>query len=253
MNIQQFDFNFWPVRVLMLEEQPWFVAKDVCNVLELEPRDSVRYLDDDEKSNVSSKHIGQIGGRDPIIINESGLYSLVLRSRKPEAKKFRKWVTSEVLPAIRKHGGYLTPAKTEEILANPDLLIQLATQLKKERAEKATLKMFMNHKNELIDSLSKDSRYLRQVVEAESELTITEIAKELGMSGRALNSILIEKEIIYKLGKSYVLYAKYQDKGLTKTRTELFVHEGKQMTSWQLVWTQRGRKFIHELIRKKGR
>lgn len=252
MNIQQFDFNFWPVRVIELEDQAWFIAKDVCNVLEIDNvSQALSRLDLDEKNTIILNE--GIGNPQKAIVNESGFYSLVLSSRKPDARKFKKWVTSEVLPAIRKHGGYLTPAKTEEILANPDLLIELATQLKKEREEKKTMKALMQHKNELINVLSEDSRYLRQVVAAQSELTVTEIAKELGMSGRKLNEILIDRKIIYKLGKSYVLYAQYQDKGLTKTRTTTFEHEGKTMASWQLVWTQRGRKFIHELLRKKGR
>lgn len=251
MNIQKFDFNFWTVRVLDLEGEPWFFAKDLSNVLGFNHVPSmVRGLDDDEKG-VQRMHTPG-GMQDLTIINESGLYSLILRSSKPEAKKFKKWVTSEVLPAIRKQGGYLTHAKTEEILANPDLLIELANQLKFERNEKAKYKSFLSMKNGLIEALSSDSQYLREVLESKSELTITEISKELGLSGRALNSRLIDLGIIYKLGKSYVLYAKYQAMGLTKTRTSTFIHEGETMTSWQLVWTQKGKKFIHDLIKEKG-
>lgn len=250
MNIQQFDFNFWPVRVMELEGNPWFVAKDICSVLEIQNvTQALGRLDEDERAMFN---IGRQGNTN--FVNESGFYSLVLSSRKPEAKVFKKWVTSEVLPAIRKHGGYLTPAKTEEILANPDLLIELATQLKKERQEKAMMRNHLSQKDALIKSLSADSKYLREELEAEGEFTATEVAKSMGMSARALNSILLSKEIIYKVGSSYVLYAQYQDKGLTKTRVGSFQSpDGKNMASFQLVWTLKGRKFIYDLLRKKGR
>lgn len=93
------------------------VAKDVCDALEIgNVSQAVSYLDEDEKSNIITNDIAQNGGRAPLIINESGLYSLILRSRKPEAKKFKKWVTAEVLPSIRKHGVYATGEKLEESL-----------------------------------------------------------------------------------------------------------------------------------------
>lgn len=102
-----FNFNNNQVRVIEKEGEPWFVATDVCTVLELIPRDSIPRLDDDEKSYVDRTLLGLNPGKSMYIINESGLYSLIMTSRKPSAKKFRKWVTSEVLPAIRKTGGYI--------------------------------------------------------------------------------------------------------------------------------------------------
>lgn len=96
---------------------PWFVAKDACTILGTETRDLRKILDEDEVSNVDSIHIGGIsagnGGRSPLAISEAGLYSLILRSRKPEAKAFKRWVTHEVLPSIRKQGGYINPRATE--------------------------------------------------------------------------------------------------------------------------------------------
>ena len=90
------------VRAVVKDGEPWFVAKDVCDALEIgNVSQAVSYLDEDEKSNIITNDIAQNGGRAPLIINESGLYSLILRSRKPEAKKFKKWVTAEVLPSIR--------------------------------------------------------------------------------------------------------------------------------------------------------
>ncbi|MBQ8418120.1 MAG: Bro-N domain-containing protein [Phascolarctobacterium sp.] len=125
------DFGF--VRVVMKDGEPWFVGKDVAETLGY--KDTVntlkKHVDLEDKGRCQ---IGtQFGEKETVIINESGLYSLVLRSKLPQARQFKRWVTSEVLPSIRKHGGYLTPDKVEEALLNPDTLINLALQLKKER------------------------------------------------------------------------------------------------------------------------
>ena len=125
--------EFGSVRVIMQDNDPWFVAKDICDTVELSVRDSVRYLDDEEKSYVPREHIGLPPGKNIIIINESGLYSLILRSRKPEAKKFKKWVTSEVLPSIRKTGSYsmqqLSPA--EMLVEQAKMLVELEKKANK--------------------------------------------------------------------------------------------------------------------------
>jgi prophage antirepressor-like protein len=119
------------VRVIT-DSESWFVAKDVCEILGLsDVSKSVSRLEDDEKG---TKIIPTPGGNQSmLVINESGLYSLILTSNKPEAKEFKRWITHEVIPQIRKHGGYLTPSKIEEVLLNPDTIIQLATQLKNEQ------------------------------------------------------------------------------------------------------------------------
>ena len=124
--------EFGKIRVVEHSGAPWFVGKDVCDCLEIgNSRDAAASLDDDEKGVALIDTPG--GKQEMSIISEPGLYSLVLRSRKPEAKAFKRWIVHEVLPAIRKHGGYLTPKKLEEALLNPDVLIRLATQLKEER------------------------------------------------------------------------------------------------------------------------
>jgi anti-repressor protein len=123
----------------MQSSEPWFVAKDVCECLELDLASGARGLDDDEKGLHTVQTPG--GAQEMSIVSEAGLYSLILRSRKPEAKTFKRWITHEVLPAIRKHGGYLTPAKLEEALLNPDTLIRLATDLKEEREKRQALEV----------------------------------------------------------------------------------------------------------------
>lgn len=124
MDIQIFtNDRFGEVRVTEVNGEPMFCLADVCKVLDLDPiQDS---LGRTQQAN---------------FVNEDGLYDTILDSRKPDARAFRKWVTSEVLPSIRKHGGYLTPQKVEEALLNPDVLIRLATNLKEERTKRPVLK-----------------------------------------------------------------------------------------------------------------
>lgn len=129
---------FGSVRTMMIEGEPWLVGKDVAEALGYaKPLNALAaHVDgDDSLKQGLTDSLGRT--QETILINESGLYSLVMSSKLPEAKKFKRWVTSEVLPAIRKHGGYLTPDKVEEALLNPDTIIQLATQLKEERLARA--------------------------------------------------------------------------------------------------------------------
>lgn len=134
-----FTYEDTNVRTVATEDgTPWFVAKDVCNILGLSnPRTSLALLDEDEKGVHSMDTLG--GKQELTTVNEAGLYALILKSRKPEARKFKRWVTHEVLPSIRKRGGYLTPEATEKALTDPDFIIQLATSLKEERAKRAAL------------------------------------------------------------------------------------------------------------------
>ena len=133
--LQVFNYKEQVVRTIERDGEVWFVAKDVCDVLELSnPTMAIQELDEDERSKY---YLGRQGEAN--IISEPGLYALVLKSRKPEAKEFSRWVRHEVLPAIRQHGGYLTPAKIEEALLNPDVIIRLAQELKAEREKVAAL------------------------------------------------------------------------------------------------------------------
>lgn len=130
--------TFGDVRAIACNGDPWFVAKDVCECLELgNPRSSLALLDEDEKGVHSVDTPG--GKQEMTIVSEPGLYSLILRSRKPEAKAFKRWVTHDVIPSIRKRGLYATPQTVEAMLADPDTAIKLLTSLKEERAKSAAL------------------------------------------------------------------------------------------------------------------
>lgn len=132
--------EFGTLRGIEINGESWLVGKDVAERLGYSnPRDALaRHVDDEDKSTVAF-HDGTSGNPNVTVINESGVYSLIMGSKLPNAKKFKRWVTSEVLPAIRKHGGYLTPEKVEEALLNPDTLIRLATELKDEREKRRAL------------------------------------------------------------------------------------------------------------------
>ncbi|WKV08164.1 phage antirepressor [Thermoanaerobacterium sp. CMT5567-10] len=168
--------EFGQVRVIIKDNEPWFVGKDVAEVLGYSnTRDALaKHIDEDDKSDVAIYDGSQ--NRNMTIINESGLYSLVLSSKLPTAKRFKKWITSEVIPSIRKHGAYLTPEKIEEVLLNPDTIIQLATQLKQEREEK--LKLEEKIKQDKPKVLFADS-----VAISDTAILIGELAKLLKQNG----------------------------------------------------------------------
>lgn len=138
-DVQLYSFDGNQVRTLTDEHgEPWFVAKDVCDILGIRT-DTVRVICDAEdvsEANPNTIGVAQNGGRQPIIVSEPGLYALVLKSRKPEAKEFKYWVTHEVLPSIRRHGAYATDKVIDRIIEDPDFGITLLTQLKDERARR---------------------------------------------------------------------------------------------------------------------
>jgi prophage antirepressor-like protein len=254
-DVQLFQFGTSEIRVIDRQGEPWFVAKDVCDVLEIENvSQALTRLDEDERNTIILNE--GIGNPQKGIINESGLYSLVLSSRKPEAKAFKKWVTSEVLPTIRKHGGYLTPEKTQELINNPDLIIEMAQRVKHEQEKRRQAELLAERNEEIIKLQDKvilevqpKVQYYEQVLAAEDGILTNVIAKELGMSAHTLNKKLKEMGVIYRQGESWLLYHKYQGKGLTKTKTYTYTgSDGKQHTNIQTVWTQKGRELIHQLI-----
>ena len=149
---------FGKIRAIEINNEPYFVAKDVCDILEIKnSRQALTRLDDDEKSDVILNDGSQ--NRNMSVVNEYGLYSLILASRKKEAKQFKRWITHEVIPSIRKHGGYLTETKIEEVLLNPDTIIKLATDLKNERMQKEKLQIENNEQKQLIGELKPKADY----------------------------------------------------------------------------------------------
>lgn len=186
--IQSFNFHNAPVRTLTDEKgEPWFLAKDVCDILETRTNNLRAILEPDEISELSndySNDIAQNGGKTPLIISESGLYSLALKSRKPEAKAFKRWVTHEVLPSVRKHGIYATDTTIDQILADPDFGIRLLTDLKKERAKRIEAET-------QIKELEPKARALDDFTSVPDALLVREAAKLLSNAGTPIG----EKEL----------------------------------------------------------
>ena len=130
-----FVYGLSEVRVILSDEEPWFVAKDVCEVLDItNPTDALKRLDEDERARFNLGRQGEAN-----VVSEAGLYSLILGSRKPEAKAFKRWITHEVIPSIRKRGAYMTPQTVDELLQDPDTMIRLLTDLKEERKQRQQL------------------------------------------------------------------------------------------------------------------
>lgn len=246
MEIQEFYFNGDAVRTLLRDNEPYFVGKDVAEILGYSnPRDALsKHVDSDDKGVAKCDTLG--GTQKLTVINESGLYSLILGSKLPTAKKFKHWVTSEVLPTIRKHGAYMTPAKIEEVLTDPDTIIQLATQLKQEREGRLIAEQRVNE-------LTSKANYYDKVLANPGLVTITQIAKDYGMSGQEMNHKLHELNVIYKQGKTWLLYSKYQKTGWTHSETIMVPKsDGTQKAVMHTKWTQKGRLGLYELLKQHG-
>lgn len=187
-DIQQFDFKGNQLRTLTDKHgDPWFVAKDVCDILEIRTNSLRAILEPDEISELSNDNsidIAQNGGKSPLIISEAGLYGLALKSRKPEAKEFQRWVTHEVLPTIRKHGAYATEATIDRILANPDFGIKLLTDLKEERAKRTEAE-------NQVRELEPKAKALDDFTDVPDALLVREAAKLLSNAGTPIG----EKEL----------------------------------------------------------
>lgn len=179
-------------------------------------------------------------------ITEPEFYKLAFKASNDVAEKFQDWVATEVLPSIRKHGAYLTDKKLEEVLLNPDTLIKLATELKAEREGRLIAEQRVNE-------LTPKASYYDLVLKNESLVTITQIAKDYGMSGREMNAKLHDLKVQYKQGSTWLLYSKYQKTGWTHSDTIVVDRtDGTKKAVMQTKWTQKGRLGLYELLKSNG-
>jgi anti-repressor protein len=224
-----FDYSGLKVRTILKNGEPWFVAKDVCDVLEIKnTTQAIQKLDEDERSMFN---IGRQGETN--IVNEYGLYNLILTSRKPEAKQFKRWVTHEVLPTIRKHGAFITDDVLEKTINDPDYMIGLLTALKLEKQKR----MAVEKTNHILMHVNKT-------------YTATEIAKELGFaSAIKLNKDLQNRKIQFMQNGTWVFYSKYADKGFVEIKQEV-LDNGKVI--YHRRFTQLGREFLLKLYEVEG-
>lgn len=245
-DLQIFNFKGNEVRTVTINDQPYFVGKDVTTILGY--KNASKALNDhvDGEDKLNNKTLSSLGQRGGWLVNESGLYSLIISSKLPDAKKFKRWVTSEVLPSIRKHGAYMTLDKIDEILSDPDTIIKLATQLKVEREGRLVAEQRVNE-------LTPKASYYDLVLQNKTLVTITQIAKDYGMSGQELTRKLHELGVIYRQGKTWLLYSKYQRTGWTQSETFMAPKpDGTQKAVMHTKWTQKGRLGLYELLKQNG-
>ena len=254
-NIKIFENQeFGKIRMIVRNNNIWFVGKDVAEILGYSnTRDAINKRVDTEDKMDGVAICDSIGrSQKPVLINESGLYGLILSSKLDTAKKFKRWVTSEVLPSIRKHGGYIVTNDNDtdaEIMAKALFVADRTIKKKNEVIEKLIEE---NQIKELrIAELQPVKDYVDEILKSEDTMTITQIAADYGKSARELNKILNKEKLIYKVNDQWILYKKHMNKGYTKSETfEVLRSDGTTKIVLNTKWTQKGRLKIHEILEK---
>lgn len=236
-----------PTKSVEMNGEPWFVLKDVCEVLGLtDTGRTAERLDPDELTRTTLVSGGQ--NREMFVINESGLYSVILRSDKPEAKPFRKWVTSEVLPSIRKHGAYMTPETLQAAILNPDTLIQLCQQIKAEQDKNAALTAANSQLTVDKQIMQPKADYFDELVDRNLLTSFRETAKQLEIKEKVLIQFLLEKKYIYRDKKGKLMPYAEKNNGLFELK-ECF-NEKTQWSGTQTLVTPKGRETFRLLYLK---
>lgn len=240
MNTPQiFNFEQNEVRTFVENEVPYFVANDVAKTLGY--KNPSKATNDHCKKAIETWGNDSLGRRQKFkIIPESDVYRLIIKSNLPSAEKFESWVMEEVLPQIRKHGMYAT----DELLDNPDLLIEVATKLKEEK----TLRLIAEQR---VNELQPKADYYDRILNNKGLVTVSTIAKNYGMSAVSFNKLLHELGIQFNQSGTWLLYSKFQDKGYT--HIEPFDYEdknGNRQVKTRMKWTQKGHIFLYETLKK---
>lgn len=251
--------QFGSVRTVVKDGEPWFVAADVCKALEIgNPTDVMKRLDDDERTLVSIE--GASNTLPVNVINEPGLYAVVLGSRKPEAKTFKRWITHEVIPTIRKTGGYVANDDlfVETYFGDADESMKSAFRATLERVrrlneEKKALGETVAVQSQQIAEMRPKVTYYDVILKSPDAITMSVIAKDYGKSAKWLNKKLNELGVQFKQGDIWLLYAEYADKGYTKTETYTYVDSNDiKHSRVHTKWTQKGRFFLYDLLKSNG-
>lgn len=241
--------EFGSVRTIFKNNMPYFVGKDVADILGYQngSRDINRHVDDEDRMKIMMSDGNQ--DKETIIINESGLYSLILSSKMPNAKKFKRWVTGEVLPSIRRHGMYAT----DMLLNDPELAIATFTALKEERDRARKLTQTVAIQNQQITEMKPKASYYDVVLNCKDLISTSTIAKDYGKSAIWMNRYLHDKGVQFKQGDIWLLYQKYAQAGYTSTKTHNYPgSNGEIHTKVHTYWTQKGRLFIYEMMKADG-
>ena len=230
---------FGQVRVMEIQDEPWFVGKDIAEVLGYaKPTDAVRKHTDVEDRGISKMETPS-GMQDMTIINESGLYSLILSSKLPAAKEFKRWVTSEVLPVIRRHGAYMTPETLQAAILNPDTMIQLCQQLKAEQDKNARLAAENSALTVDKQIMQPKADYFDELVDRNLLTNFRETAKQLGVPPKKFISFLVEKKYLYRDKRGKLLPYEDRNNGLFSVKETY--NEKTQWAGTQTLMTPKGR------------
>lgn len=244
--LQNFNFEGNEVRTVLINDEPYFVGKDVATAIGYQnTRKAI-------KDHVKTKYMREerivtpSGTQTMTVISEPGIYQLAGQSKLPTAEPFQDWIYEEVLPSIRKHGAYMTDEKIEEALLNPDTIINLATQLKNEREGRLIAE-------QQVKEFQPKVSYYDKVLSNDALMTISLIAKDYGMSGAGMNKLLHELGVQYRQGGTWLLYAKYQRTGWTHSETKMVSRkDGTEKAVLNTKWTQKGRLGLYELLKTNG-
>ncbi|SDO99543.1 phage antirepressor [Selenomonas ruminantium] len=244
--IKIWNFEDSAVRTLTIGKEVFFVGKDVAEILGYtNPRKAIAdHVDVEDKGVTKCDTLG--GMQDLTVINESGLYSLILGSKLPAAKRFKRWVTSDVLPSIHKHGLYAM----DEILENPDIAINALMALKAEREKAKALENTVAVQNQQIAELRPKASYYDVVLNCKDLVPISTIAKDYGWSAKHMNAYLHDRGIQYRQGDIWLLYQKYAERGYTSTKTHTYPgNDGEIHSRVHTYWTQQGRLFLYGTLK----
>lgn len=243
--------EFGEVRTVEIDGKPYFVANDVARALGYKrPADAVTAHC---KESVKHRYLTDGGEQELKVIPEGDIYRLIVRSKLPSAEKFEKWVFDEVLPSIHKHGAYMTEQTIEKALTSPDFLIQLATKLKDEQTKRKEAESEIRMKDQIIGELKPKADYYDEILKNPGLVTITQIAKDYGMSGKKMNRILHELGIQYKQSEQWLLYSDYHCLGYTQSEvTDIIRSDGTPDVKLLTKWTMKGRLFLYNKLKEKG-
>lgn len=246
--------DFGSIRTLDINGEPWLVGKDVAEALGYSNASKavITHVDEEDRFKMMLKADSQNGNvvTETTVINESGVYSLVFSSKLPTAKKFKHWVTSEVLPAIRKHGVFVM----DDIINNTDALIEALQAFKAEKIRRQALEVENAIQRQQIAEMEPKVSYYDKVLQSPKPVKTSIIAKDYGYSAQSFNQLLKDLKVQYKQGDIWLLYQKYAGNGYTQTKTYAYddkVH-GCTGTSCWTHWTQKGRLFLYDLLKANG-
>lgn len=245
--------EFGSIRTVNIGSETWFLGKDIAEALGYSnPRKAMSdHIDDEDK--VVTKCDTPGGCQHMTAINESGLYSLILNSKLPSAKKFKHWITAEVLPALRENGGYIVGQENmneDEFLARAVIVAQRTIDSLKNKCKELATEV--EGKTKLIEELTPKATYYDVILASPDLLTTTEISKDYGMSAATFNTLLNELGIQYKQSKRWFLYSKYEGYGYAHSKPHPYKHkDGTIGTKTHMYWTQKGRLFLYEFLKKR--